>query len=285
MTTSQVPLNRRCANYGTDARPLVEILPPTAHFERDVSYTFMLYVLKGTVHISYGKTNTYTLNEGNLMLFPPGIKVSGRTCNLSQTMLLRVRDNLSLCDKYTLEMLYRDIDTTKIRHTHLESNMMVQMHMDLFAENICRGLQCVRYMEMKVMELFCYLRADYEKEELQGFNIPLLSADAQFMDFVWRNYRKAHNVSHFAKIANSSPSTFKMKFKKVTGIPASQWMMEQKARNVYHDICCGQKTLKEVSREYHFASDSHLGTFCRKHFGKSPKQLKNDMIIDALVPN
>ncbi len=226
------------------------------------------------MYISYGNTNDYTLTEGNLMLFPPGIRVTGRTCDRSKTMLLRVKDSLSLCDKYTLENLYRDADTSSLRHTHLESNTMVRLHLDYFAENICRGLQCVRFMEMKVMELFCYLRADYGREELQRFNLPLLSADARFMDFIWRNYRDAHNVTEFARKANCSLSAFKVKFKKVTGMSASTWLEEQKARNVYHEICCGQKSLKEISLEYHFSSVSHLGTFCRKKFGKSPKHLK-----------
>ncbi len=208
------------------------------------------------------------------MLFPPGIRVSGRTCDRSKTMLLRVKDSLSLCDKYTLENLYAGTDTSTLRHTHLDGNMMVRMHMEWFAENVGRGLQCVRFMEMKIMELFCYLRADYGKDALQGFNFPLLSHDAQFMDFVWRNYRSVHNVTAFARKANLSLSTFKEKFRKVTGLPASQWLEEQKVRNVYHELCCGHKSLKEIGAEYHFASVSHLGTFCQKHFGKSPKNIK-----------
>jgi AraC-like DNA-binding protein len=188
-------------------------------------------------------------------------------------MLMRIMCSAP-CDKNALKNLYHDADISKLQHTHLESNEMVRLHLDYLAENVTRGLQCMRFMEMKVLELLCYLRADYDKEQLREFNLPLLGADAQFMDFVWGNYRDVHNVTQFAMKANCSLSAFKVKFKKVTGIPASQWLAERKARNVYHEICCGQKSLKEISAEYHFSSVSHLGTFCRKNFGKSPRHMK-----------
>jgi AraC-like DNA-binding protein len=229
--------------------------------------------MEGTLHLSYGKTDDYTLTEGNLMLFPPGIRVVGRTSPRAQTMLMRIMSSPP-CDRNALKYLYQDADKSQLSHRHLESNGMVKLHLDYLAENVTRGLQCAHFMEIKVQELMCYLRADYGRDELRQFNLPLLSADARFMDFVWANYRDVHNVTQFAEKANCSLSAFKVKFKRVTGIPASQWLAEQKARNVYREICCGHKSLKEISAEYHFSSVSHLGTFCRKNFGKSPKSLK-----------
>jgi AraC-like DNA-binding protein len=129
-------------------------------------------------------------------------------------------------------------------------------------------------MAMKGQELFFYRRADSPDDELARFNLPLLGSNAQFMNFVWQRYREVRSVKQFARMANSSESAFKIKFKKITGKPPSKWLEEQKIRNVYHEISCGQKTLKEIGQEYHFASVSHLGTFCRKHFGKSPGNLK-----------
>jgi AraC-like DNA-binding protein len=129
-------------------------------------------------------------------------------------------------------------------------------------------------MENNMQELFFYLRAYYGDDELAGFNLPLLGHNAKFMSFIWDNYRNVHNVIEFAQLANCSLTAFKVKFKKVTGMSPSQWLLEQKIRNIYHEITCGQKSLKEISHEYHFSSVSHLGTFCRKNFGSSPGNLK-----------
>jgi AraC-like DNA-binding protein len=211
------------------------------------------------------------------MLFPPGISISGGTKKQAKIVVMRIKDyNKSLCDQFTLESLYKDRDMTLLSHTHLESHPMVKALMELLAEIIEQKLLCVRFMTTKVHELFFYLRVYYSDEELAGFNLPLLSADAQFMGFIWENYRKVRNVKEFARMANSSLPAFKVKFKRITGMPPSQWLEKQKIRNVYHEIVCGRKSLKEISMEFYFSSVSHLGTFCHKHFGKTPGDIKKD---------
>jgi AraC-like DNA-binding protein len=275
MDVLYIPEHRWCENYESDKKPVVEIIQDVESFERDTNNTLIVYLLFGTLSLSYGTVRDYSLTEGDFMLFQPGVKIRGQVKGPVKTLLLRINDRVSLCDKYTLENLYHDLDVTKLRHTHLTSNAIMKAHMYGLAQNIANGLRCIRFMEMKVQELFYYLRAYYPKSELAGFSLPLLSANAGFMDFVWKNYRKAHNVEQFARLANCSLATLETRFKKITGRPAGQWLSEQKARNVYHDICYGQKSLKEISREYHFSSVSHLGTFCRKHFGTTPGNLKS----------
>jgi AraC-like DNA-binding protein len=274
MELSCVVQNRKCVHYGADENPIVEIFSSAERFERDVRYMFIVYVLQGNLQLSYGLIENYPLGEGDLMLFPPGDRIVGSTSEKAKVIVFRIKHHVSLCDEALLETLYRSQDTARLRHTHLAANAMIRAHMGLLAENIENGLLCVRFMTMKAQELLLYLRAYYTDEELARFNMPLLSPDAQFMNFVWQKHREAHNVKQFARMANSSESAFKVKFKKVTGKSPSQWLEEQKIRDVYHEISCGQKTLKEIGREYHFASPSHLGTFCLKHFGKSPGQLR-----------
>jgi AraC-like DNA-binding protein len=268
--------HRTCVHYGSDTKPIVEILQSADHFDREINNTFIMYVLHGEVRLSYGTVLDYTLKENDLMLFPPGIRVTGGTSEKAKVMVLRIMDYISLCDQYTFESLYQERNLSQLRHTHLTGTAMVRMQMELLAEIIDQGLLCVRFMTAKVHELFFYLRAYYSDDELAGFNLPLLSADAQFMDFIWQNYRKVHTVEQFARMNNSSLAAFKVKFKRITGMPPSQWLEKQKVRNVYHEICCGQKSLKEVSQQFHFSSASHLGTFCQKHFGKSPGHLKSN---------
>lgn len=265
---------RKCIHYGAEECPVIEMLGPTDGFVRETHYTFILYMLRGTVCFSYGTVKDYTLPEGGLMLFPPGIRITGHTDDRAQVLLLRIKDAPALCDKYTFESLYLGRDMGTLRHAHLEGNAIVRAGMELLAENIANGLLCVRFMEIKVQELFFYLRAYYTDDELAGFNQPLLGANARFMVFIWQNYRHVRNVEQFARLSNSPLATFKVKFKKVTGMAPSQWLTGQKVRNVYHEIICGQKSLKEISREYHFASVSHLGSFCRKNFGKTPGNMK-----------
>jgi AraC-like DNA-binding protein len=269
--------NRKCVNFGScsDEWPMIEVKSNVGNFIKEVTHLMVVYVMEGGIDLSFGTVDGYHLPEGNLMLFPPGISLSVRVTDKPTTLVMfKIKNRLVLCDKYVFGPLWFNIDTSNVRHDHLEANPMVRMFMELLVENIDGPLRCHRFMEIKILELFHYLRAYYRPDELARFTQPLVSPNAQFMYFIWNNYRKVRNVNQFARMANCSLSAFKVKFKNVTGMAPSQWLAMQKAQGVFHDISAGDKSLKEISQEYHFSSVSHLGTFCRKNFGQPPGTLR-----------
>jgi AraC-like DNA-binding protein len=263
-------------HYGAGENPIIEVIKSGGRYQRDINHTCIAYILEGETCLSVGEEiRDHVLTSGDIMLFAPGNRISGESRD-ANIMILRIMDYVSaLCDKCTVDYLYRELDTTGIGHTHLECNKMIRTHLELLAENIEKGLLCVRFMAAKVHELLFYLRVYHSDEELAAFNLPLLSPDARFMEFIWSNYREAPSVKQFAQMSNMSLAAFKNKFKTITGVPPSQWLEKQRVRNVYHEISCGEKTLKEISHEFHFSSVSHLGVFCHKYFDKTPGELKS----------
>lgn len=269
--------NRRCVNCGFGEWPIVETVKLKGEYRAEICHMLILYVLQGRVDVSYGVTDNYPVTKGDLMLFPPGVRleIKQRSEKAAELVFVKVMNRITLCDKYVFGDLTNVIvNTDELRHSHLEATPVMKAYMELMADNLSGRLKCYKFMEMKVMELFHYLRAFYSAEELAEFTQPLLSPNAQFMYFIWMNHRFVRNVADFAKLANCSLSAFKIKFRNVTGMSPSQWMNQQRAKNVFHEISAGEKSLKEISEEYYFSSVSHLGTFCRKNFGKSPGTLK-----------
>lgn len=274
MDVLYLPSHRQCENYESDKKPTVEIIQDVESFEKNSTCSFIVYILSGTLSLSCGTVQNHTLSEGDLMLFPPGVTIAGKPKKTVRTLLLRINDRVSLCDKYTVESLYLEQGTDRLTHTHLNGNRRIRTYMEDLADNLAGGLRCVRFLTVKTQELFYYLRAYYSKEELAGFYLPLMGFDARFLNFIWSNYRQANNVVQFARMANQSLTKFKTKFKQITGMSPGMWLAEQKARNILHDLHCGQKSQKDLCVEYGFSSPSHLGVFCRKKFGKSPGRLK-----------
>ncbi|MDR2910241.1 MAG: helix-turn-helix domain-containing protein [Bacteroidales bacterium] len=268
-----IPESRRCENYESDNKSMIEIVRDTKSFEKNSTHTLIVYILSGEISISYDTVSDYLLSKGDFMLFPPGARIYGKLKSPVKTLLLRINDHISLCDNYTLENLFNDYDITNIKHTHLVSNNIIKAYVTGLVRNIANGLRCVRFMEIKSQELFHYLRAYYPKDQLVGFSLPLLNTDSMFMDLVWKNYRQAHNMKELAQMINCSITKLDTKLKQITGLTAFRWLMEQKAKNIHHDLYYGQKTLKEISFEYHFSSVSHLGTFCRQYLGATPRDL------------
>lgn len=266
-----------CTNYDSRIKSKIKILHEEKTSEREIfnnNQTSIIYIIKGVIDISFGIMENYRLSEGDIMLFPPENKLTRQIVSSSRIMILKINENLTLCQKYTLNNLFFEQNMTNLKHTHLQCNSTIKTFFHLFEENINNQLLCTRFLEGKIEELFYYLRAYYSKEELANFTFPLLSANAQFMIFIWKNYRQAHDVKHFAQLAKSSISVFNQKFKAATGKSAGIWLSEQKKQDIYYEIRSGKKNLKEISGEYHFSSTAHLNTFCKKMFGMTPRQLK-----------
>jgi AraC-like DNA-binding protein len=254
---------------------VIEVVKLTQTVVKPVTYLTVIYVMRGATQVSFGTDGDHRLAQGDIMLFPPGISLICRpTQNPTTVIMLKARNRIVLCDRFSLENLHQNLNEDPPVHTHLEAHPTIRKFMEQLAEDVSGPMRCFQFMEIKITELFFYLRAFYRHDELARFAQPLLSPDSQFMYFIWNNYRKIRNVTQFALLANCSLSAFKVKFKNATGLSPSQWLSKQKARNVFHEISRGEKSLKEISQEYHFSSVSHLGTFCRKNFGQSPGNIK-----------
>jgi AraC-like DNA-binding protein len=230
--------------------------------------------MEGATNISFGTADDYYLARGDIMLFPPGTSLICRPSkHPAAILLLKIKNRIVLCDNFSLENLLQYGFCAPLYHTHLEAHPVIVSFMEQLVDNISGPMRCTRFMELKITELFYLMRAFYRPDELARVAQPMLSPDAQFMFFIWNNYRKIRNLNEFATLAKCSLSNFKVKFKAATGMSPSRWLSEQRSRNVYHEISRGEKSLKEISEEYHFSSVSHLGSFCRKTFGQSPGEI------------
>lgn len=268
--------HRHCLSYDNNASPVAEAL----HFRKgvnedlDITHTTIIFIMDGRIHLHYENVCGMEMRSGQIMLFPVGINVHIEPQKDTLIFVLRIKNEIHICDKFSLENLFSQTDSINIQHAPLLINKKIEQYLDHFTDCIKDGLRCCRYFDIKIAELFFLLRGYYAKDELAGFFRPLLSADAAFTDFVLRNYRNVRNVSELAEISNYGLSTFKAKFRKIFGIPALQWLNEQKTKNIYHDLNCSNKSLKQISSDHHFSSVSHLNTFCKEKLGNTPGKIR-----------
>lgn len=276
MSSLYTPEHLSCLNYDNGAKPAAEMitLPKGQTIDVTVNQVVIAFVMKGYIHLRYEDVHGRELIQGQIMLFPAGINVNITSRNDAEIFVMRIRKRIRLCDKLPLEKLFVQTQQARKEHNHLLINEKVQQYLEHFTACIGDGLRCSQYFDLKTSELFFLLRGYYTKEELAAFFHPLLSTDALFTDFVWQNYRKVRSVKELADMSKYGLSTFKAKFRKVFGIPAMQWMNEQKMRNIYHELNCTTKSLKQITADNHFSSVSHLVLFCRKKLGATPGQIR-----------
>ena len=125
--------------------------------------------------------------------------------------------------------------------------------------------------ELKRTELFYLLKKLYRKEELDYFFYLSSTHSAEFERLIAENYIKAKTVTDLAQMIGYGVNSFRMKFKKVFGIPAYEWLMQEKSKRLLVAIANSEDDFKNIIDEFDFSSHSHFYKFCKARFVQSAK--------------
>lgn len=264
-----------CYNYDTGTKPIIEkiILYKNQVLELKVSEYKIIVVKQGSATLDNMERK---LEVGNMWFAEPQA-VKLEACENSIIIIFRMRFRIQLCERFLLDKLFRNTEMAVSDNAdtrYLKANRITLFYIESLDQILDTGLKCTNFLEVKIKELFYFLRAYYTKEELSGFFSPLANRDEVFAEFVYKNYKKAKNTIELARIANYSVSGFEKRFKDTFGISAGKWMKKQKATDIFHEINCSDKSLKEISFDYGFYSPSHLNEYCKHYFGQTPGKLR-----------
>jgi len=276
-----------CHNYEKGKNAALEILniPKGKQIQRTLHDTEIVFMLDGQFVLSYAKIFDMVVNPGVIMLFPPGSQIKAEALEDTRLIICRIRGILQLCECISLEHMYTFRDKNIKDEFHmLNINDRIYKFVELMQECVDDGLKCGYYFETKMKELFFLLRAYYTKEELNQFFSPLLSHNSRFMNLMYQN-RNVKSVHELADISLYSESGFKKQFHKVFGTSASDWLRNQKASLIYHDLNCSEMSIKELADKYNFSSVSSFTTFCQSKFGLPPGQIRARRTGNGICPN
>lgn len=272
-----------CYNYEKKDRPAIEDISMAKQetWQINTVDNKILFVTKGSLIFAYGEYAGQTITEGKLMLVPSGCKFHAEALEDAEITVFRIRMRIQLCETFSLEKL-KDEDLTGMPIPfYLDLDERLAGYLSALRGHIEDGMRCFYYFQLKLKELFFLLRAYYPKEELAAFFAPLLSGDLSFSEAIYHNYQNVRTVRELADKMNYSLSGFQKRFKKVFGVSAHNWIIEQRGREILSDINCSDKTLKDISDNYGFSSPSHFNDFCKSHFGDPPGRLRKKMKKEA----
>lgn len=266
-----------CYNYEKGQNAAFEILKCKAGYviEKDLVDTEIVFIVDGHLTLSYGKYIDLNIMKGKILFFPPGSHIKAGLIDDAYIIICRIRGVLQLCDCLPFEKLYREYGkSNKDEFYMLDINKRIDDFIEHFVECVEDGLRCSYYFRTKMKELFFLFRAYYTKEQLADFFSPLMSKNSQFMNLMYRNYRKVKNVQQLVDISMYSSSGFKKQFNKVFGTSASEWLSEQKAALIFQDLNDSSLSIKEIAEKYDFSSVSSFSSFCMNKFGFSPGKIR-----------
>jgi AraC-like DNA-binding protein len=240
----------------------------------------IIFVVEGSIHMHAVDAGGQRLMEkGDFVYMPMGVRLTYKASAESAFLTLRLEGMLPECHIFRINKpRCNTIDTSEELYV-LASNIRVREFVGNLVGTIKDGMTCEHYMKAKVTEMFYLLHAYYSEDECKNFFSHISTPDMAFSEFVRLNFLKYRNVDELAAALNMTKQRFNSKFKQIFQSSPREWMMRNKSRLIYQDICQSHKSLKEIAFEYNFSASTNFVRYCRTVFGKSPREIRRDIDV------
>ena len=130
------------------------------------------------------------------------------------------------------------------------------------------------YHKVKQEELYLLLRGYHRSEDVYSLLHSAIGHNDDFKDFVFRSYKEVDDVSRFAALAHMSVRNFQRKFKSEFGCSVREWLISRRAESILWDIRGTDKRISDLASDYGFSTPSSFTSFCKRHFGHTPSELR-----------
>lgn len=262
--------------------PLIEYVQyfNEAAWEGNLPHCEMIFILRGSLYISYDSFAEQKVSQEKAFLLPPGSYYRARTDTGVSIMIVRFQEIMMLFSSLSVKDIPEVKELWATMPHILDCNPPIDNYLSSLILNIQNGFQSLGYMEVKIKELFYLLYRYYRKEELSYFFSPLISSNVVFSNFILANYRKVKTVKEFAELYSCSISNFEKKFKQVFGLSPYQWMMNKKINLIRHELKVSGKSIRQISEEQGFLSLPQFSDYCKKHLGSPPGKIRKMAISE-----
>ena len=98
----------------------------------------------------------------------------------------------------------------------------------------------------------------------------------RFLTLLFRYYKQEREVSFYAKELSLSPRYFSSIVKESSGSSALQWIIQMVISATKEELASTDKSIKEISREFNFPSQSFFGKYFKQYVGMSPRKYRTE---------
>ena len=237
----------------------------------------IIFITEGVINIFCKKTQNKKIKEGELVLIPlhrPCVVTALKDVKL---LVLKLNFNITFCDRLPLDLLLEKPKKSKLDSDIglLKPNQKIIDYADIIKKYMLDDVNyCGYYYDLKIREFLFLIRAYYDKKQVFNFFKPIYNGDFVFSNNVYKSMNNVKTARELARVLGYSLSGFEKKFKRVFDISPYQWMQEQKAKKIYHEIVCTGRTFTEMAFEYGFSSPAHFNDFCKTHLDSTPGALR-----------
>ncbi|NDW08352.1 AraC family transcriptional regulator [Dysgonomonas sp. 520] len=234
----------------------------------------IILVMEGEIKIRSSNHSEIGITASNMAFYPFQEQIVLKAVKKSEVVSMRFTNESVLCSilssaatNSTMKLHEDNIQLIPIKNVIYNYIDSIRRYMD---KDICDSY----LQELKLKEFGYILKHFYSEEQLQCFFQLLPGNDLRFSEEVCSLSLSVRSVRQLAERMNYSYSGFNKRFRRVFNMSAYSWMRNQRAKQVYQDICQTSKSLKEISTNHKFATLSHFNEFCHKNLGNSPSEIR-----------
>lgn len=239
----------------------------------------LAFLLSGEMIVSTAPVTGQRMDGRQLFLIPTGNNIHVKAVTDISAITCSFDRNMDLYNRFPIELLHRYVDTDTPREeqqlTLLPIHDLLLRELEATRESLRADLSSLHYQHFKKEIIFIMLRVFYNKEHLAALFAPILGVDNDFKNRVLQFYPHIETAQELIDKLNMSPTVFKRKFRESFGESARQWLIQKKKENLFRDIVMTHIPIIELADKYNFTVN-YMTTFCKKHFGMSPTQLRTD---------
>lgn len=96
----------------------------------------------------------------------------------------------------------------------------------------------------------------------------------KFLTSLFRNFKTEREVNFYAEELSLTPRYFSSIIKDRSGHSALQWIVQMVISSAKQELINTDKSIKEISEEFHFPTQSFFGKYFKQYVGVSPKAFR-----------
>ncbi len=244
----------------------------------------------GYVDIIFNES-TYHLQAGDIYIYAPSTYVSilnisddveGITVKCQMEFVLPLFEHVINGQHFLMMRDHPCISLTpkQLRRLEMLSDMVEDRQKALISYSAKGALPILEIEILSLAKAFFY-EVLYDYASNQSIEPELIdSKDRIFQNFLislFKNYKTQREVKFYADEQHLTPRYFSSIVKEKSGHSPSQWIMQIVVSNITHLLRNSDKSIKELSSEFHFRSQSFFGKYFKLNMGVSPKEFRQNL--------
>jgi len=253
------------------------------HFVSDSHYhdTYEIYYLVSGNRRQFVNHTIYDMKKGDLILIPKGSihKTAAIVKNQHTRYLINFSEEYtkSICSDMNLSSVDVVFGTTLISIPESRREYILNL-LERIEEEFCENYS-EKYTDAMIKsyltELFVFILrynnrkiTDTVPESIPEKEIQLAAR------YIYENFDKKLTLSSVASFVHMSESYFSKKFKAVTGLNFSEYLISTRIKAADEMLLGTDKSISEIAETCGFSDPNYFGDVFKKHKGVSPRKYK-----------